>query len=757
MSSNTPEVSRYHPLLLILVAAAAGIAIDHARPLPAPVWWLVSVVACVGWLCLVGRLSRAVDGQDWQRRKNTAAGICLSISILALGGAWHHVRWNLFAADDLAVFATEEPRPVQIHRAKLVATPQRIAAKPADPLNAIPGGERMRITLAAESIRWGDGWRTASGRTTLLVDGHVLGLAVGDRVEIFGQLSTPQAPLNPGEFNFAEQRRAAGELSQLWAEHPACVTLIERPSGWSFWRGLAAVRERGIEQLARRIRLARQPTADALLLGTRTQLDEDLVQAYFLSGMVHLLSISGLHVGILAVGLFWFLRLGLGARKFAIAGVALITIAYALIIEAEPPAVRATVMVLLACGSMLMGRQPLAFNVLAGAALVVLAINPADLFHIGPQLSFLAAGVLAWFATRRSRTPTIDPLDRLIARTRPWPLRAARRVGQNIWRALVITVSVWLVTLPLVMTRFHLVSPVAILLTPVLALPIAIGLMAGFGVLLTGWLLPPLGMLCGWVCDMALAFADGCVELGSHWPGNHFWVLGPRMGWVLSMYALIALALALPRWRPRKNWCLAIVVVWSMIGLAAPLVAPRDKSQLACTFLSLGHGCAAVIELPGGRTLMYDCGRIGSPVGAAKVIAGYLWDRGITHLDAVVISHADVDHYNGLPGLVPQFRIDRVYATSRHLGSSQFAGRHFAQDAHDGRRGRTQSGGRRPVASRSRLHAAGVASSAGWRSRQRQRQQHRAGANVSRPHDPADRRSRIARPRTLNVLTPTQC
>jgi competence protein ComEC len=79
--------------------------------------------------------------------------------------------------------------------------------------------------------------------------------------------------------------------------------------------------------------------------------------------------------------------------------------------------------------------------------------------------------------------------------------------------------------------------------------------------------------------------------------------------------------------------------------------------------LSVGHGEAVVIELPGGKTLLYDAGRLGSPSSAARSVAGYLWSRGIWHLDAVVLSHADLDHYNALPALLRKFSVGVVYVS----------------------------------------------------------------------------------------------
>ena len=130
-------------------------------------------------------------------------------------------------------------------------------------------------------------------------------------------------------------------------------------------------------------------------------------------------------------------------------------------VDVGPPVVRATILVLVACIAVWLGRRPLGFNSLAAAALVVLALNPAHLFHVGAQLSFLCVAGLIWFATRRPhRTMTkkdtrARTLERLIMaepelagmdEAKAEPQRDRHRAGRLV---------LWLLTLPLVMARFH--------------------------------------------------------------------------------------------------------------------------------------------------------------------------------------------------------------------------------------------------------------------------------------------------------------
>ncbi|MCY2996138.1 MAG: MBL fold metallo-hydrolase [Planctomycetota bacterium] len=91
--------------------------------------------------------------------------------------------------------------------------------------------------------------------------------------------------------------------------------------------------------------------------------------------------------------------------------------------------------------------------------------------------------------------------------------------------------------------------------------------------------------------------------------------------------------------------------------------ASAGEQQLACTFVSVGHGTCVVLELPHGQTLLYDAGRLGPPDGAVQSISAFLWSRDITHVDAVVLSHADADHFNALPDLLQRFSVGVVYVS----------------------------------------------------------------------------------------------
>ncbi len=107
----------------------------------------------------------------------------------------------------------------------------------------------------------------------------------------------------------------------------------------------------------------------------------------------------------------------------------------------------------------------------------------------------------------------------------------------------------------------------------------------------------------------------------------------------------------------RTPWIL--LAVWVVAGCCVTGLAPGPRA-LETELLAVGHGLAVVIQTPGGQTYLYDCGRMGDPSVGRRIVAPALWSRGISRIDTVFLSHADHDHYDGLPDLLDRFAIGQV-------------------------------------------------------------------------------------------------
>lgn len=637
--------SRYAPLVVVLASLSAGIAADRFAPHSTVVWWVAALLMALAWVALHGV------------RRERAASCVLCLGVAALGGGWHQAWWQLYPDDEIAGSIGFVPAPAVVEALACYA-PRRVPAPPHEPLQAVQTEERSRFEVRITAVRDGPTWRAASGRALVLIRGRLPGVQSGDRLRIVGAISRAAPPANPGDPDFESFARADRRLAFLQVSLPRCVTVVERGPRWTVRRSLDFLRQRGDEMLWRHIAPQRAGLAAALLLGAREQLDEQRTTAFLHTNTIHILAISGMHVAILAACLFYALRLGITSRRTTLIAVAAATVLYTVLTDSPPSAVRAMILVLLVCLAMNSGRPAVAFNVWAAGGIIVLALNPADLFRAGPQLSFLAVAAIIWFGSRWAAWREQDALQRLIQQTRPWPVRAWRAVVWELWRATLLTVVVWLVTMPLIMARFHVLSPAAIVLTTLLTVPVSVALMSGFATMILGGM-TPLGAVCGDVCDRSLWILDECVTSASRLPASHFWVVGPSPWWLLGFYLGMASLLLAPQgtWR-RYAPLLGILVA---IGLARPMGHETDRLQ--CTFVSVGHGASVILRTPQRQTILYDAGRLGSPAAGARSISGALWSAGIRRLDAVVISHADIDHYNALPALLKQFSVDTIYVS----------------------------------------------------------------------------------------------
>ncbi len=612
-----------------------------------------------GLLIVAGACGALVWAVAYGRRRSQLALVLLCITVGVLGAAWHGLR-QAPPTDCITRYATDEGVSVRLRG--MLLTSVVLETRPDDPLRSRPGLKRTSATLQATEIWRRDGWAPAAGRVRLSAGGELEGVLPGDHVECGGELRSLQPPANPGEFDARQHYRDQRVFAFL---HVKTVEAI-RPfaQDWSVQRMLAQLRRAGSEVLRRTIEPEQAEVAEALLLGNELPAAEET--RYVRTGVIHVLVISGQHLVILCGGYLWIATRLLGCRRRRTAGViALFAIAYALLTGAGAPIVRAAAVFCALCAGTLLRRAANPLNSLALAWLVILVLNPADIFQPGCQLSFLAVLVLfqlvrplhAWYTQ-----PSDDPLQRLIEESRPHWQKLLLVIGRWLTWSLVASLLIWIASAPLVAGFVHLFSPVAVLLSPFLVLLTSVALLVGFPLLLLG---PFIGVLAAPLAGVVEVSLKGCaalVALGERLPAGYAYTAGPSEAWLAGFYALVIALMLFPA--VRRRWpavCLA-ALAWVVIGFYS--FADRQVGPgLRCTFLSVGHGGCAVLETPDGRVLLYDAGSLAGPEVTQRYIAPFLWSRGITRIDEVLVSHADLDHFNGLPALLDRFAVAQISVT----------------------------------------------------------------------------------------------
>jgi beta-lactamase superfamily II metal-dependent hydrolase/alpha-beta hydrolase superfamily lysophospholipase len=339
------------------------------------------------------------------------------------------------------------------------------------------------------------------------------------------------------------------------------------------------------------------------------------------------------------------------------------------------------------------GRLERPANTLSLAGLGTLAVNPSYLFDVGCQLSFLAIGALIWLVPagsgivraglgrlRDRLSGPLTPLDALERQYEPVWRSAARRAGVLLIDGLVTSGVVFLAALPLVALRFHLISPIGIILNiPLIPITTLALMLGGLGLALsTIW--GPLGTPFAWASAWLLKLTKAIVLWGVGQAWGHRFVVGPAWVWVLVFYVVLMLAVIARvqsvRLAGRKRYGIFMALPWWMLlawvipGWLVSTSLTTAAATAEVEFLAVGHGLAVLIRTPGGHVSLYDSGRLGDPSVGRRIVAPALWARGIGRIDSLFLSHADQDHYNGVLDLLDRFPIGVVHVTPGFGGPS---------------------------------------------------------------------------------------
>ncbi len=516
------------------------------------------------------------------------------------------------------------------------------------------------------TTRWGVSFDVEAGDARLRVVAERARVLPGDRVRVRGRVMAVRGFRNPGAVDRAAMARARGAAWEIRAQD---VEVLAAGQGLSLWRWPAVIaRDASAQVAARGGDEVGNALVRAAVLGDRSALDDDTEAAWRAAGVFHALSVSGLHlaavalVAFVAVGWLWAAA-GLGAQlapRRAAAAIALpLAIGYTLVTGAQIATVRALVVVAVVLIGELCGRRARTVDALGLAALVVLLLSPLALHDPGFQLSFVAAATLI-VAARAARTDrSADPAR--------W-----RRAVSALGRALTTSGAVTLATAPITAWHFHEVSFGGVVgnlvATPLVELvTIPVGLVG----LALAAIIPAVG---GPVLDLAVTIAGFTAALvaaiGARTPSL---AVPPPSGLELMACAALYAAWAAARlaWLPgRRAVVLAAVAAVALTGSWALRARHRATDDLLrITFLDVGQGDAAVLELPGGAVWLVDAGGapgVGDDLRAAarpgEEVARFLRARRIERIDVVVISHPHPDHYLGLLALAPRIPIGALWS-----------------------------------------------------------------------------------------------
>ncbi|MEE9430308.1 MAG: DNA internalization-related competence protein ComEC/Rec2 [Melioribacteraceae bacterium] len=474
-------------------------------------------------------------------------------------------------------------------------------------------------------------------------------LEIGNEISFVGTIRRAKNQRNPFEFNYENYlfRKGISGLANCYKLETVEITNSETDK---IFNSIFIVRKY-IDKIIKL--LHPQKTAallKGLLLADRGDIDYNVKQTFMNTGVIHVLAVSGLHVGFISLILFFmFGRLDIRLRYiFTIIGVTL----FLILTGGHPSVFRATVMAVVFLIAKLSNRSSNGFNSLAIAALIILILNPYELFNPGFLLSFsavLSILILYPMFERKIKPMSINDFSKKIL------LFSA------------VSLSAQIGTLPFTIIYFNKLALVS-LFTNLIVIPL-IGIIVLIGILtlvissINFWLANIIASSNIMLIDFLYYFVESVSQLSFAFVNvfNFSFIDG------IIFYSFLIFIVFVSS-KINRRFVFVLLALFTIISM--PIYFSLDdksllpEGELTIATIDVGQGDAILIKFPNGKTALIDAGnRTDYFDNGERVILPLLNHFGIEKLDYGFITHLDSDHYGGFVSLLTKGKVKQIYKT----------------------------------------------------------------------------------------------
>ena len=464
------------PILRHLIALVMGIFVEYHYQIgwkPLAVTAFISVVFAIvsGFLPI-----------DFRFRFQRFTGVSITIMLMAMGALLAYTKDGRHDADFLGnVYQQNLPVIFTIEQ---------------DPT---PKEKTYKALAKAEWVFSNHHWQKAKGGAYLYFkkeDSLISTLGYGKQIIVFAQLLPIKSTGNPGCFNYQQYAAFQNIYYQCFLKPTDYLSLATTKSNW-LDQTINHIRNKVLATLRKYIIHKNElALAEALLIGYRDDLDRDLVQAYSNTGVVHVIAISGLHLGMiygLMVGIFSFFKKHKATRIAKPIAIILVLWGFSFLAGAAPSILRSAIMFSFIALSETIERRTSIYNNLTLSAFIILLINPYSLWDVGFQLSYAAVLSIVLFSRFIKNWLYFD--NKLLC---------------NVWDLMAVTIAAQLLTLPVVLFHFHQL-PTMFLITNILIVPLS-GIIIYFelGLIVLAFI-PPLAKVIGYCTEGLIAMMNSYI------------------------------------------------------------------------------------------------------------------------------------------------------------------------------------------------------------------------------------------------------
>ncbi len=455
-----------------------------------------------------------------------------------------------------------------------------------------------------------------------------------------GQFYHIDGPRNPGAFNYQEFYNRKGFFGRAYLDEGRELDIIENNPN------LVSSIQESIRLLFQNKLGSNYGLLTALILGDKSSVDPEIREDFTDTGVIHVLAVSGLHVGyvlLILMSVGKILRIPWGwDRLFIIIGL----IAFCILTGGKPSVVRASIMAGLFILTPVVNRTGNLWNTIFLSAFLILMFDPLFIEDLGFILSYAAVA-------------SIILLYQFFQTTLPESFRIANiksKPTQFIFGLFLVSLSAQLGTLPITALHFDRIPIISLLANVVIVPIIGILVATGFTLMFLGWI-PFISDLIGETAWLTTEIITWIAAQFSEVPFAYLPVHQLNWSWAVGYYVILmsVILLCLPTYRKYS-------LVTAMIWMSLWVIKPSSPNQLDVIFMDVGQGDATLVRFPNDKNMLIDGGqRFGNRDYGASVVIPVLNHFDINRIDWMIMSHPHSDHIGGLISVIESVEVDSVY------------------------------------------------------------------------------------------------
>ena len=452
---------------------------------------------------------------------------------------------------------------------------------------------------------------------------------------------------NPGEFDYGRYLELNG-IHGIIVVKDTVALYVSQSTTRQWWTFTKNLRSQLLQSIDRMHSERSASFLRGLLLADRSKIPADVKQSFVETGTIHVLAVSGLHVGVVALmfyGFFGLLRL---PRKMSVAATIAGLVFYMFLVGAPPSVVRATIMAIVLLIGPMIERKIDVYQSLSVAALILLLWDSNNLFNVGFQLSFAAVLSIVYFYPMFSRL-----IERLTEHT------GRMRFIKPVLQLFAVSLAAQIGTLPFTAYYFDRVSIVSLAANVFVVPAVGLNVMLGFSTLGLSAVSTSLAENYAVLNDVLVSWLLEAVKYTAEVPYASVHTAQFEASFSLFYYAGVLGLVNLQNRKAVKTLLILTLLLVNVVVYAR--VFRTEDAKLKVTFIDVWQGDAILLELPSGEKVLLDAGgRTDTFDSGERTVAPFLRYKGINRLDAVIMSHPHSDHIGGVPYLLDHVAVNKI-------------------------------------------------------------------------------------------------